>query len=273
MAQKTKELSSAEAKPLDSHFDCVKTAQDAALAAIQASPDDALNLSNVEEYVSDTPKKNVTIIRKSKGAVFVQGLFANSQTRRLYERNGYSIVERLEDSDIVVWTGGSDINPALYNEKPAGAGGWSTTRDKEDVEAVKASGDRFKVGICRGAQLLNVIPNGGTLWQDVDKHTHGGHSIQDKITGETVFVNSMHHQALRLTDKAELVAFTNLSTTKYGYDRSWHCDEGPEEVDVEAAWYPDTKSLCLQWHPEFAYPESSNEKYTMALMERYYLAA
>lgn len=266
MAQKTpKDQLLAEPtllKPLDGiNFSCVAEAQKA-----------ALDLSNVEEYIGDTKKVHV-VTRKSLGAVYVQGLFANSQTRRLFERNGYSIVERLKDSDIVVWTGGSDINPALYGEKPAGAGGWSQTRDNEDVAAVRLSGDRFKVGICRGAQLLNVIPNGGTLWQDVDKHTHGGHSIQDKITGETVFVNSMHHQSLRLTDKAELVAYTKLSTTKYGYDRSWHCDEGPEDLDVEVAWYPKTKSLCVQFHPEFAYPGSSNEIYTIQLMNRYYAAA
>ena len=207
-----------------------------------------------------------------KGAVYVQGSFMNAATRRMFKSEGFDIVESIEDSDIVVWTGGSDISPSLYNQKPTGCHSWSENRDKDDVDAVKRAGGRFKIGVCRGAQLLNVIPNGGSLWQDVNKHGGSNHSVTDAVTGLGYIVNSLHHQQLVLTDKAELVAYTNLSTYKESQLGTWHHTDGVENKDVEAAYYPDTRSLCVQWHPEMGGNEDSTS-YFFELVGRYYLAA
>lgn len=223
------------------------------------------------EDLEFTPSKPY-LSRNHKGLVFVQGRFANSQTGRLFEKNGYIVTKDIEEADIVCWTGGEDLNPKLYNEPVAGAGGWSDWRDSDDIRAVGLSKDKFKVGLCRGAQLLNVIPNGGKLWQDVDRHEYGHHDVVDTITGEIHKINSIHHQALRLTDKAELVAYARLSTVKYGYDTSWHVDNGEEDPDVEVAYYPETRSLCIQSHPEFD-QDGPTGAYFYRLLERYYSAA
>jgi len=210
--------------------------------------------------------------RPSKGLVYVQGRFANKQTRDLFQRNGYTPVDYLEAADIVCWTGGEDINPQLYGEKPAGSEWWSDVRDHEDIKAIKKAGKRFKVGICRGAQLLNVIPNGGTLWQDIDNHS-GPHIVKDIVTEKTWKVNSVHHQGIRLTDSAELIAFTQEATQKYSFRDTWEKGRDKPDLDVEAAWYPDTKSLLVQWHPEAFYSNCESEAYFMNLMERYWCAA
>jgi gamma-glutamyl-gamma-aminobutyrate hydrolase PuuD len=217
--------------------------------------------------LNDSPDFEFSVIKESKGKVFVQGSFANRATGNLFARKGYEIVDNLHEADIVVWTGGEDINPKLYKENPAGASGWSTKRDADDLDALVRSMDKFKVGICRGAQLLNVTPNDGTLWQDVDHHV-GEHYVTDKETGRVWRVNSLHHQQLRLTDKAELLAYTDIATTKHAFNAQWHVDEGPPDVDVEAAWYPETKSLLIQWHPEFDSGESA--EYFHVLMNRYF---
>ena len=61
------------------------------------------------------------LVITSKGKVFVQGRFANHQTRQLFQMYGYQPVDKIDDADIVCWTGGEDINPKIYNENPAGA--------------------------------------------------------------------------------------------------------------------------------------------------------
>jgi len=235
--------------------------------AVKMTPCQAHNYQGSEDKVL-RPTCNL-----SKGRVFVQGDFANAATYRLFTTRGYEKATSIEDADIVVWTGGEDINPKLYNEQPAGASWWSDSRDSDDISAIERAKGKFLVGICRGAQLLNVIPNGGSLWQDVNNHGGGVHNIHDLITGETIQVNSIHHQQLRLTDKAELVASTNLSTEKYSYAGTWKAsvDSSPDP-DVEVAWYPHTRSLLFQGHPEFD-QNGSTGNYFHRLLERFYHAA
>ena len=207
-----------------------------------------------------------------KGTVFVQGDFANAQTGKLFSTYGYEPVDSLLKADIVCWTGGSDINPAIYGERLAGCHGFSKKRDEEDLQAIKEAQGKFLVGICRGAQLLNCVPNGGTLWQDVNMHNGGNHSVRDLITGETGFVNSLHHQQMRPGPLAEVIAVSELSTAKYSDAGTWNKKSDPLDVDVEAVYYSGTRSLCLQWHPEFSI-EGFSGQYFNRLLDRYYLAA
>jgi len=208
-----------------------------------------------------------------KGAVFVQGAFANEITKKMFYNQGYEITEDIDLADIVVWTGGADINPEIYGERPSGACGWNDLRDKADLKAIERAKNQFKIGICRGAQLLNCVPNGGKLWQDIDRHAGSDHSILDVITKKGLIVNSLHHQQMRPTSKAEIIAYTKIARVKESQDDQWHCDNNKEDLDIEALWYPETKSLCLQWHPEFSRPGEDSHDYLFNLIDRYYHAA
>ena len=68
-------------------------------------------------------------------------------------------------------TGGPDVDPALYGEKPAGATGMDPARDQLELDAWRASERRSVpvLGICRGLQAINVF-SGGKLLQDVPSH-------------------------------------------------------------------------------------------------------
>lgn len=209
--------------------------------------------------------------KKFKGAVYLQGSCFYSSAQKLWTDYGYELVNAIDDSDIVCWLGGSDINPMLYGEREAGAHYYDGAQDQADLKAVYRAGKRFKVGICRGAQLLNCVPNNGSLWQDVDKHNGGCHKVFDLITNESFLVNSIHHQQLILTDKAELISYANESTRKKAEKKAWNIGGNKDEIDVEAAWYSGTKSLLVQWHPELGTADSAT--YFMNLMERFYLAA
>lgn len=68
----------------------------------------------------------------------------------------------------LVLGGGSDVYPELYEGQPHPQGQYDRERDRmEKFWAQRARDERLPVlGICRGAQLLNVV-NGGTLHADI----------------------------------------------------------------------------------------------------------
>ncbi|MGA2513913.1 MAG: gamma-glutamyl-gamma-aminobutyrate hydrolase family protein [Candidatus Limnocylindrales bacterium] len=68
-------------------------------------------------------------------------------------------------------TGGADIDPALYQEPPAGATGLEPARDELEWAAWLEAERRSVpvLGICRGLQAINVF-SGESLLQDVPDH-------------------------------------------------------------------------------------------------------
>lgn len=205
----------------------------------------------------------------TKPKVFIQGPAYYGQTASTFQENGYDITKSLPESDIVVLTGGADINPAIYQEKPQQGTYFSTDRDEVDLRAAELGHKegKFLVGICRGAQLLNCKPNGGKLWQDVRGH-QGYHPVFDFIEKRWYpEIISVHHQQMIPAKDAVIVASANESKFKRSpgatYQRS---DE--ELNDVEVLWYERTKSLCFQAHPEFGHKPSTD--YFFSLMNRYY---
>lgn len=221
-------------------------------------------------------------IIRSKASVFIQGGPHNSykgQTATTFvnDSDRYVIANTVKDADIVVWTGGEDINPIIYDEKPIKGTYYNSARDEDDLRVLdEAYGlSKFLVGICRGAQLLNVVPNGGSLWQDVDGHEGRNHSAFDCLTGKMIAVNSIHHQMMKITPKAELLCWSNESMVRKGFHDVWHCPAGPrqpnpkqQDKEPEAVWYPDTMSLLVQFHPEFGHPPTT--KYFFSLMDRFF---
>jgi putative glutamine amidotransferase len=163
--------------------------------------------------------------------------------------------------DIILYAGGQDISPSMYGQKPL-----ATTdkpnyyRDGAEVQAYLYSQNLsekpvWNVGICRGMQLLNVL-NGGKLQQHVEGHV-------DSVNGKTMHpveyfgankkdtygsvVNSVHHQV--------------IIPPRNGKDKN-----NPYELlvqtigllnDPEAILFPKTKSVGVQWHPEWAGESSS----------------
>jgi putative glutamine amidotransferase len=180
-----------------------------------------------------------------------------------------SIADLLEEVDGVVLQGGSDMSPVHYGEdpvRPEWAG--DHIRDVYEMELVQVCLQQRVplLGVCRGAQVLNVAL-GGSLYQDVEtihpeRRTHRNWDLYDEHAHEIavepgswlaarygeqlpvgVRVNSVHHQALR-----------NL-----GRDLVIEARSVPDGV-VEAVRYapqddPEPPfAYGVQWHPEFMKP-------------------
>ena len=115
-------------------------------------------------------------------------------------------------ADGLLLSGGKDVEPKLYGqEKMFDFVITDPQRDDLEYKIIKAFVDRRKPiwGICRGIQILNVY-FGGTLTQDIPTQLGGDHSkgvchqvtlkkdsILGNLYGESMEVNSYHHQAVK----------------------------------------------------------------------------
>lgn len=186
--------------------------------------------------------------------VFIEGAYSGSAYHKMFTSWGYVITESPEEADLVLFTGGADVDPYLYGEEKHPTTMYSAERDKVCLELFELCIQRSipMAGICRGSQFL-CVANGGRLWQNVDGHL-GNHMATD-ISGETFEVTSTHHQMMRpsgVNGIDHLVLLTaSESTTKWSMDNTIGL-EAPvsDSMDVEAVVWKGTKSFGYQPHPE-----------------------
>lgn len=165
---------------------------------------------------------------------------------------GFLPVPTMEEADLVVFTGGQDINPALYGEEAHRSVYFTQERDDYEVEAFKRATALKKafLGICRGAQLLNVLV-GGKLYQDI---AHPAYHELTTFDGQKFLSNSVHHQMLRPTKDAIIAAWTESLSP---YHRFMEAGEEQNDVTVEQepeiVVYQKQRMVLVQGHPEFDY--------------------
>ena len=194
--------------------------------------------------------------------------------RQLFVSLGYNVVdyiinEQLEPVDLVVFTGGEDVSPGLYGAEHHPTTGNNVFRDQQEAQIFEKAllHNIPMVGICRGAQFLNVM-SGGEMYQDVGGHV-GSHEITDLITGEVVLVSSTHHQMMKPSPKGLLVASSHIGAYREWWDGQVFAREKSEQ-DFEVVFYPHTKALCFQPHPEFTSVEYTGmQRYFQDLLKRY----
>lgn len=186
--------------------------------------------------------------------VYVEGdLFEQRNFADMFVRSRCKKAVSPEKADLVVFTGGIDVNPALYGEVKHRSVAFDIKRDERDMEVYGyclAEGIPM-LGICRGAQFLHVM-NGGKLYQDIDGHT-GNHAIWDLRTATNIpKVSSVHHQSVRPNKEngMEVVATAREATKRWMNDKEFDAGMGAF-ADIEAFWYRDTACLGIQGHPEY----------------------
>lgn len=164
--------------------------------------------------------------------------------------HNHNVVETISESDMVIFTGGEDINPNLYNKGKHPTTNFNDNRDRYEVtmfHQAKSLG-KYMFGICRGAQLLCAL-SGGTLVQ----HQIGSNGSHNMVTseGEILLTTHIHHQSMNLEDlgkdEYELLAWDETKNKCYG--ESWG-DVIERDKDPEFVYFNKTKAFGYQGHPE-----------------------
>jgi anthranilate/para-aminobenzoate synthase component II len=164
-------------------------------------------------------------------------------------------IKDVKPDALVIW-GGADISPSIYGDSVAdmcGASSHLSYRDKLEVDACKQAIDLGipVIGVCRGAQLVCAL-SGGRLIQHVDSHAGGMHDI-DTYDGKTVRTSSVHHQMMYPFDVDHtMIAWSSENRSKrYIIGTNENDPEMEGRVEPEIVWFPRTRSLGIQGHPEF----------------------
>ena len=170
-----------------------------------------------------------------------------------------AVVDRvLAGLDGLVITGGADIEAQRYGQQPLP----TTERprlDRDDWEfALTDAALRRRLpllGICRGAQVLNIA-RGGTLHQHLpDVLGHSRHRLGDAnfaesdirtvagtrvagLIGESIVAHCYHHQAIDALGHGLIVSARDSG------------DGLVEAVELDPAVDPDQFAVAVQWHPE-----------------------
>jgi putative glutamine amidotransferase len=146
----------------------------------------------------------------------------------------------IEEADLVIFSGGEDINPEIYGQENTYSI-FNSQRDAIELYALKMALDLDKkiVGVCRGHQLINAYL-GGNLVQDIEKdlslYHEGDHDLAilelDSFISRSYNggVNSLHHQGVVKTGKG-------LIPTSF-YNGVYESTEGKNIITT-------------QFHPEF----------------------
>lgn len=196
------------------------------------------------------------------------------------EAIGYKITRRIADADLVMFTGGEDVDPALYGEQVGNYTYYNRKRDDKEADEfniAKSLGIPC-IGICRGSQFLCVM-NGGKLIQDVSGH-ESWHSIRThefytKANAPTYVISSTHHQMqfpynLPKEDYILLAWSEKPLSSNYlnGDNKYMALPIGFKEAEI--VWYPKTKCLAIQGHPEYLdHRTSPVVKYLQGLIKDY----
>lgn len=180
----------------------------------------------------------------------------------MFMAHGYDVVYSIDgpvDPSLIVFTGGSDVSPYIYGEEPDGARGCDPVRDEFEKSVYEAYVGRVPmIGICRGGQLLNVL-NGGKMIQ------HLGSTISGDVM--------MGFPAIEYDDlwnyppdlEVRVDHHQGMISGEDGEPLSWN--ENHEDWPDYSIWYPDTKSLCFQPHPEWGHKPT--EEYFFELVDKY----
>jgi putative glutamine amidotransferase len=165
----------------------------------------------------------------------------------------------VQELDALVLQGGADVAPQTYGQTPIDPR-WhgDVVRDRYELALLRAFVAQKKpvLGVCRGAQLLNVA-FGGTLYQDVATqcpaaHAHVDTDLYDQLEHDVTFLQGT--QLTRLYPNASQLRVTSIHHQAVAELGKGMVVEAVSTLDgmVEAIrWNGDAYARGVQWHPEF----------------------
>lgn len=183
--------------------------------------------------------------------------------------------EQLKDVGLVIFSGGTDVNPELYGHRNVASGYPDILRDLHEKKIFEGAYKRNipRLGICRGSQFLCVM-HGGWLVQDMDGHGGQNHKValtHDPAGRRTIITNSYHHQmVVPNRHHSTILGSTQNMGHRFKYDTDAIQQPPSFDFNPEIVYYADHEggpSLGVQYHPEY-YGDAQHE---ICVMLRQYI--
>jgi gamma-glutamyl-gamma-aminobutyrate hydrolase PuuD len=163
------------------------------------------------------------------------------------------VEETLDALDGIVFSGGADVDPALYGaEAHPETDAPQERRDAGELALLRAALERDlpTLAVCRGVQLLNVV-RGGDLVQHLPERV--GHERHRQVPG--TFVE--HRVEVQAGSRLQAVVGPEPRVTSHHHQSLGRMGDGlvetawAEDGTVEAVEDPTKRFLLgVQWHPE-----------------------
>lgn len=184
-----------------------------------------------------------------------------------YTRNIYNceITNDITKADIVMFTGGEDVDPSLYGCTKHRSTYSNINRDMYEKEIFeKIHPDQLVVSICRGSQFTCVM-NGGLLVQHCTGHAIGStHRIYSDSTNKVFDITSTHHQMqypYNLDSKDYTILYRSIENLSNSYE-----GDKIDPIKINKFGEPEIvlyhkpnmpKCLAIQGHPEYMLSDSA----------------
>lgn len=169
---------------------------------------------------------------------------------------GADVRQLVRELDGLLFTGGHDVDPALYGQAARGGDEYCPERDRLESSLLHAAieADLAVLGICRGIQFMNAAL-GGTLYQDLPTQLPSG--VEHHMSAP--YARTVHDvELLEGTPLRQLLGVERLAVNSYhhqGVHAVAPCLQpmavAPDGL-VEAVCLPGRRFVwAVQWHPEF----------------------
>ncbi len=199
-------------------------------------------------------------------------------TEKYYKNLAKSIAEKI---DILVLTGGGDINPFVFGETNYASYNTDISRDRTEIALAKAFIELKKpvMGICRGFQILGNIYKLKHYQQDLDKtdEVHSGKALGIETRNEPfhdliLFGEFLdYYKGLHGTDDYDSIRVNSWHHQGFTYKEDLKACENPNEMNdyiksiaeetklkilassvsvIEAFEHSELPIFGVQWHPE-----------------------
>jgi putative glutamine amidotransferase len=188
-----------------------------------------------------------------------------------------SVPDLIKSLDGFVFTGGDDIDPRFYKEKPIADARMTFSPDgrtRFEIELFKAAAKAKKplLAICYGTQLVNVAL-GGRLYQDIGLQVPRPIKHHPARAGEKVFhdVDILEGTMLsRILGASRIRVRSAHHQSVKNPGRGLHLSAVARDRVIEALEPRKNQFLiAVQWHPE----KTPNDRYTRKLFEALISAA
>lgn len=162
-------------------------------------------------------------------------------------------VDSVKDADLILFTGGEDVDPAVYGDSKYRTTYSNPQRDEMEIAIYKEALAKEvpMLGVCRGCQVITALQPRGFLIQDVSNHTRN-HDIEIYDTGEIFTVTSTHHQMMYPFNVPgyQLIAFSSPRISREYFTGNGRLQGGGPNYEPEIVFYKKSKALACQMHPE-----------------------